>query len=63
MQAGAVARSEMWRTFNCGIGFVLLLPEAAVTDAIARLSAQGLPAWDIGMVVEHAGEGERVRID
>ena len=63
MQAGAVARSEMWRTFNCGIGFVLVLPEQAVADAIARLAAQGLPAWDIGVVVEHGGEGDRVRID
>jgi phosphoribosylformylglycinamidine cyclo-ligase len=63
MQAGQVARSEMWRTFNCGIGFVLVLPAEHVAEAISRLAAQGLPAWDIGAVVEHAGEGERVVID
>ncbi|MBK8066515.1 MAG: phosphoribosylformylglycinamidine cyclo-ligase [Rhodanobacteraceae bacterium] len=62
MQAGQVARSEMWRTFNCGIGFVLVLPAEAVAGAIERLAVQGLPAWDIGEVVAHAGEGERVHI-
>lgn len=62
MQAGSVTRAEMWRTFNCGIGFVLLLPAEAAAEAIARLGAQGLPAWDIGAVVAHTGEGERVHI-
>ncbi|MBO8043776.1 phosphoribosylformylglycinamidine cyclo-ligase, partial [Pseudomonas aeruginosa] len=39
---GAVADSEMWRTFNCGIGFVLIVAAdqvAAVSDAV---KAQGL---------------------
>ena len=34
---GAVADSEMWRTFNCGIGFVLIVApdqEAAVSEAV-----------------------------
>ena len=32
---GAVPREEMWRTFNCGIGFVLV----AAPDAVAALEA------------------------
>jgi phosphoribosylformylglycinamidine cyclo-ligase len=62
MQAGQVARSEMWRTFNCGIGFVLVLPAEAVSAAIERLKVQGMAAYDIGSVVEHVGEDGRVNI-
>lgn len=58
---GAVAREEMWRTFNCGIGFVLVLPEAAVAAAGRGLDAAGLGHWRIGEVVAAAGD-ERVRI-
>ncbi len=58
---GAVADSEMWRTFNCGIGFVLIVaPDqvAAVSDAV---KAQGLEHWTIGQVVTAEG-AERVHI-
>jgi phosphoribosylformylglycinamidine cyclo-ligase len=58
---GAVEDAEMWRTFNCGIGFTVLLPEAAVAAVQARLAADGLESWPIGRVVA-AGDGERVRI-
>ncbi len=58
---GGVSNEEMWRTFNCGIGFVLIVPPAA-TDAIgAELERLALPHWRIGEVVA-AGDGERVRI-
>lgn len=63
MQAGQVARSEMWRTFNCGIGFVQVLPADAINEAIARLQVLGLAAYDIGSVTDHEGEDARVRID
>ena len=58
---GAVPREEMWRTFNCGIGFVLAVApsdEAAVSADLERL---GLPHRSIGRVVA-ATSGERVRI-
>ncbi|MFT4198048.1 MAG: phosphoribosylformylglycinamidine cyclo-ligase [Pseudoxanthomonas sp.] len=58
---GAVANAEMWRTFNCGIGFVLLADPAAATALEATLDRQGLAHWRIGQVVR-AGAGERVRI-
>ena len=62
MRAGNVARSEMWRTFNCGIGFVLIVPAASAADAIAHTAARGLAAWDIGEVVVTGGDGVRVVI-
>ncbi|KZC44022.1 UNVERIFIED_ORG: phosphoribosylformylglycinamidine cyclo-ligase, partial [Rhodanobacter sp. FW104-R5] len=30
MREGNVAREEMWRTFNCGVGFTVILPRDAV---------------------------------
>ncbi|SBV36614.1 phosphoribosylaminoimidazole synthetase [uncultured Stenotrophomonas sp.] len=58
---GNVADSEMWRTFNCGIGFVLLVPAEHVAAINASLDALQLAHWQIGEVVA-AGDGERVRI-
>jgi phosphoribosylformylglycinamidine cyclo-ligase len=58
---GAVADSEMWRTFNCGIGFVLIAAKDSVAALEASLDTAGIGHWQIGKVVP-AGTGERVRI-
>jgi phosphoribosylformylglycinamidine cyclo-ligase len=58
---GNVAREEMWRTFNCGIGYVLMLAPAEVCAVEADLDRLGLAHWRIGQVVP-AGEGERLKI-
>ncbi|CAN5610379.1 phosphoribosylformylglycinamidine cyclo-ligase [soil metagenome] len=47
---GGVARTEMWRTFNCGIGFVLIVAEEAAGTIGTRLTALGLDHWCIGEV-------------
>ena len=57
---GAVAREEMWRTFNCGVGFVLVLAPGDVAAVSADLQRLGLAHRAIGQVVK-AG-AERVRI-
>ena len=57
---GAVAREEMWRTFNCGIGFVLAVDANGAAGVEAGLERHGLPHWRIGEVA--AAGGERVRI-
>ncbi len=59
---GAVADAEMWRTFNCGIGFVLVVPAGSTGRINAELERLGLAHWQIGRVVEAAGDGDRVRI-
>jgi len=59
---GNVSREEMWRTFNCGIGFVLIASPAAVPALEGELDRLVLPHWRIGEVATHDGE-ERVRID
>ena len=49
--AGQVAPAEMFSTFNMGIGFVLVVPEAQADAALAHFSA----AYRIGSVVDGAG--------
>ncbi len=39
---GNVAREEMWRTFNCGIGFTLIVARDARAATIAALAKLGL---------------------
>ncbi|MDQ3206617.1 MAG: phosphoribosylformylglycinamidine cyclo-ligase [Pseudomonadota bacterium] len=58
---GAVAPQEMWRTFNCGIGFVLVVAPAQVAALQAELERLGLAHWPIGEVVPARDDG-RVRI-
>jgi phosphoribosylformylglycinamidine cyclo-ligase len=45
---GGIHPEEMWRTFNMGIGMVVVVP-AAESDRVA--SVGGLPVWRIGTVV------------
>ncbi|KGM56924.1 phosphoribosylaminoimidazole synthetase [Lysobacter arseniciresistens ZS79] len=58
---GAVEDAEMWRTFNCGIGFVLVVPPGDAAAIGAELDRMSLPHRRIGEVVAADG-GERVRI-
>ena len=58
---GAVPAPEMWRTFNCGVGFVLVLAPGDVAAVSAHLQRLGLSHRAIGQVVKAAGD-ERVRI-
>jgi phosphoribosylformylglycinamidine cyclo-ligase len=58
---GAVSQPEMWRTFNCGIGFVLVVSAADVASIGADLDRLGLAHRQIGQVVA-AGGSERVHI-
>ncbi len=58
---GRVAQREMWRTFNCGIGFVLVVGRGQAGATRDALEALGLDARTIGEVVE-AGGAERVHI-
>ncbi len=50
-QAGNVEQSEMLRTFNCGIGFVLCVEADAVDATLDILEANGETATVIGEIV------------
>jgi phosphoribosylformylglycinamidine cyclo-ligase len=58
---GAVPDVEMWRTFNCGIGFVLITSTDSAAAIEAELDRLALAHRRIGEVVAARGD-ERVRI-
>lgn len=49
--AGGVDDLELLRVLNCGVGFVLCVPDAIASDVVATLEAAGEQAWRIGEVV------------
>ncbi|CAH2031060.1 phosphoribosylformylglycinamidine cyclo-ligase [Trichlorobacter ammonificans] len=54
-KAGNVEQNEMYRTFNMGVGMVLVVPPKDVDDLISRLHGLGESAWLIG---EIGGSGD-----
>jgi phosphoribosylformylglycinamidine cyclo-ligase len=58
---GNVPQQEMWRTFNCGIGYTVIVARDAASSTIAALAKLGLSASAIGEVVPARG-AERVHI-
>lgn len=57
-QLGKLPDSEMLRVFNCGIGFVIVVPEAQENEALQILKEQGERAWAIG-TIESRKDDER----
>ena len=51
-QQGNVEQEEMYRTFNCGIGMIVVVPAAQLEDAISLLTAEGENAWHVGNISE-----------
>ena len=55
-EKGNIDTYEMYRTFNCGVGMVIALPQEQVDTALAILKQAGENAWLIGHI-EHAEDG------
>jgi phosphoribosylformylglycinamidine cyclo-ligase len=57
-----VDRSEMFRTFNMGVGMVVIVPPSSVDSVIAAVTAAGVRGWTIGRIGTGSGrvvlEGE-----
>jgi phosphoribosylformylglycinamidine cyclo-ligase len=58
-KAGGVAEAEMLRTFNCGIGMVVVCAPDAADAVIQALQKNGEKSVRLGSVVAH-GDGQRV---
>jgi phosphoribosylformylglycinamidine cyclo-ligase len=55
---GNVDQLEMYRTFNCGIGMVICVPQSEVDNALSILSATGENAFVIGAIEKGAADVE-----
>ena len=51
-KGGNIDETEMFRTFNCGIGMVLMVPEREAEDVMIRLTGLNETAYLIGEVVK-----------
>ena len=47
---GPVRREEMYRTFNMGVGYVLVVPPDQAEAVISELARAAIPAWTIGTI-------------
>jgi phosphoribosylformylglycinamidine cyclo-ligase len=61
-EAGGIARHEMYRTFNCGIGMALVAAPGSVAAVRAALEDAGEEVFEIGRIAER-GDGPAVTVE
>ena len=61
-EKGNIDTYEMYRTFNCGVGMVIALPQEQVDTALAILKQAGENAWLIGHIEHAEDDAEQVVI-
>jgi phosphoribosylformylglycinamidine cyclo-ligase len=54
-RAGGVARAEMLRAFNMGVGMIVVASATAADSVLAAAKASGLQGWILGEVVAGSG--------
>ncbi|HEY8555117.1 MAG TPA: phosphoribosylformylglycinamidine cyclo-ligase [Burkholderiales bacterium] len=59
---GRIADDEMYRTFNCGLGMLVVVRPEDAERARTQLAAAGEQVYRVGRIEAHAGEPE-VRIE
>ena len=53
---GNISKVEMRRTFNCGVGMIVVVNDTDRDSALSTLASLGENAWHIGQVVKDAGQ-------
>jgi phosphoribosylformylglycinamidine cyclo-ligase len=55
LQAGGnIDEFEMMRTFNCGVGMIMVVAAEHATDTLSQLDALGLSGWELGEISDAA---------
>ncbi len=57
-EQGNLDWQEMLQIFNCGIGYVLIVPQESTEEILNRLSALQMPGWLIGAIERLGGKDE-----
>ena len=55
---GNIEISEMYRTFNCGIGMAVIVAEEDAENTIKAFNAAGEKAWRLGEIAQSSGEAD-----
>lgn len=59
---GQLSWPEMLQIFNCGIGFIMIVPQAEAQPVLDALENDGQEAWQIGKITQRDGEREQVEV-
>jgi phosphoribosylformylglycinamidine cyclo-ligase len=62
-QKGNITTHEMYRTFNCGVGMILVVAKDDLAQSLEMLKAAGENAWHIGAIDTAAAGEEQVQIN
>ena len=61
-EQGNVENTEMYRTFNCGVGMIICVPSEKAEEALQILADEGESAWVIGSIADAAAGEEQVEL-
>jgi len=61
-EKGNIDTYEMYRTFNCGVGIIMVVPQSDLASALAQFEELGENAWHIGNIATRNGDEEQVEI-
>ena len=59
-QTGKVTATEMYRTFNCGVGMVVCVAEEHRQQALSLLHQMGEQAWVVGRIEATRDDNEHI---
>ena len=59
-EQGNLSWQEMLQIFNCGIGYMIVLPEEEAEEASSRLSVFDLHTWQIGKIERRRGDEQLI---
>jgi phosphoribosylformylglycinamidine cyclo-ligase len=54
-EAGQIVRDELLRSFNMGVGLIVITDDSDAAAIIDSAAGAGVPAWRVGQIVRGAG--------